>query len=394
MTGADAPETRKPRLGTLIALTGLAALSMNLFLPSLPAMARDFGVEYAVIQLSVSAYLAAGAVVQLLAGPLSDRLGRRPVMLGALAVFLMASLACLMAPSIGLFLLARMVQSAVTSGMVLPRAVIRDTEAPDRAAGKIGYLMMGMSVVPMAAPALGGLIDHSFGWRANFVLLVVAGLIVTAWAWHDMAETAPPHRTSWRDQAAGYPRLMRSGRYWGYVLAATFASGTFFAYLGGAAFVGLEVFHMSSAEVGWWFMAPSIGYLAGNFAAGRWSARVGIDRMIAIGAFVTLASLSFALVMTLAGHGSAVVFFGSVAVTSLGNGVLLPNANAGMMTVDPDLAGTAAGLGSALMVAGGAALAAIAGVLLVPGATSVPLVALMATSAAASLGALALIRRG
>ena len=387
MTGAEAPPARPaaPGLPILIALTAVSALSLNLFLPSLPGMAADFGVDYATVQLSVSAYLAASAVVQFAVGPISDRLGRRPVMLGAIVIFLLASLGCLLAPGIGVFLGCRIVQSAISTGMVLPRAVIRDTAPPDRAASRIGYVMTGMSVVPMIAPAIGGLLDASFGWRASFGLLTGLGAVVLGWSWLSLAETAPRGGIGFRAQMAASPALLRSGLYWAYVGAATFASGTFYAYLGGAAFVGSTVFHMPARTLGWWFMAPSLGYFVGNFIAGRWSARVGLDRMVRIGATVTLAGMGGAFLLTLAGLAAPLTFFGGVAAASLGNGICLPNANAGMMSVRPQIAGTAAGIGAALMVAGGAVLAMIAGLLLVPGAGSGVLLALMAASALASL---------
>lgn len=384
---------RPPRLLTLIAISALGALSLNMFLPSLPGMARDFGVDYGIMQLSVSAYLGASAVMQFVAGPLSDRFGRRRVMLGALVIFALATVGTLQAPTAGWFLGFRMVQSVVTAGFVLPRAVIRDIAPPDQSASLIGYLTMGMSVVPMLAPILGGLLDERFGWQGSFVVLLVSGLAVLAWTWRDMGETAAGGGLSLREQARGYPALFGAARYWGYVGAATFASGGFFAYVGGAPFVGAEVFRMTPAEVGYWFMAPSLGYLAGNFVAGRWSARIGIDRMILAGALITLGCLAAALAADLAGLTRPAVFFGAVAVMGFGNGLVLPNANAGMMTVSPEIAGTAVGLGSALNVAGGAVLATLAGVLLVPGAGATPLIVIMAGSALAALASTLLLRR-
>ncbi len=390
MTGHRTP----PHILTLVAVSGLAALSMNVFLPSLPGMARYFQVEYAVVQLSVSAYLAASAVLQLLSGPISDRYGRRPVMLGAIVIFLAATAGTLLAPTAGWFLFFRMIQAAVTAGMVLSRAVIRDMVPGDEAASLIGYVTMGMSVVPMFAPVIGGLLDEAFGWQANFLMLGVLGLAVLALVWRDMGETGTGNGLSIVEQVRGYPALARSVRFWGYCLAATLGSGAFFAYLGGAPFVGETVFRLSPAEVGYWFAAPSLGYMLGNFIAGRWSARIGLNRMILVGAATVLVFLSAALVADIAGLHHPLVFFGAVAFMGLGNGMVLPNANAGMMSVRPALAGTASGLGGAMMVAGGAALAALAGALLGPGSGALPLLAIMAGSALGStLSILWVIRR-
>ena len=374
-------------MATLVALAGIAALSMNVFLPSLPGMARYFGVDYGLMQLSVSAYLAASAVVQLLVGPISDRWGRRPVMLGALAIFLAASAGTLLAPNAGWFLVMRMIQAAVTTGLVLSRAVVRDMVAGPAAASRIGYVTMGMSVVPMLAPILGGALDQLWGWKASFTAMFGLGLAVLAVAWVDMGETARGG-LSLRAQVKAYPVLARSGRFWGYAMAATLASGAFFAYLGGAPFVGETVFRLTPAEVGYWFAAPSIGYLLGNFSSGRWSIHVGMDRMILWGAMVTVAALGVALVADLAQWHHPLMFFGPVAFMGLGNGMVMPNANAGMMSVRPDLAGTASGLGGAMAVAGGAALAALAGYFLVPGAGATPLLVIMLLSALGSLAAM------
>lgn len=366
---------------------------MNVFLPSLPGMARDFGVNYTVMQLSVTSYLAASAVVQLLAGPISDRFGRRVVMLWALVLFMLATLGTLVAPTAGWFLAFRMMQAAVGAGMVLSRAVVRDMVAGDAAASRIGYVTMGMSVIPMLAPVLGGLLDQTFGWRANFAMLLGAGVIAWVIAWADMGETARGGGLSMQAQLRSYPTLARSGAFWGYALSATFSSGAFFAYLGGAPFVGETVFHLSPAEVGYWFAAPSIGYLTGNFLSGRYAARVGLNRMILAGSVVTLVALGLALAVDLAGGLRPGVFFGAIAVMGLGNGLVLPSANAGMMSVNPDLAGTASGLGGALTVAGGAALAATAGLFLVPGAGATPLLVIMTLSAVGALGAILMVRR-
>lgn len=374
-------------MATLVALAGIAALSMNVFLPSLPGMARYFGVDYGLMQLSVSAYLAASAVVQLLVGPISDRWGRRPVMLGALAIFLAASAGTLLAPNAGWFLVMRMIQAVVTTGLVLSRAVVRDMVAGPAAASRIGYVTMGMSVVPMLAPILGGALDQLWGWKASFTAMLALGVAVFVLAWVDMGETARGG-LSLRAQIKAYPVLARSGRFWGYAMAATLASGAFFAYLGGAPFVGETVFHLSPAEVGYWFAAPSIGYLLGNFASGRWSILVGMDRMILWGAVVTVAALTVSLTADLAQLHHPLMFFGAVAFMGLGNGMVMPNANAGMMSVRPELAGTASGLGGAMAVAGGAALAALAGYFLVPGAGATPLLVIMLLSALGSLGAI------
>lgn len=394
MTGLDRSASRRtpPHILTLVLLSGIGALSMNVFLPSLPGMARYFDVDYSVMQLTVTSYLAGSAFVQLISGPISDRYGRRPVILIGLTLFLLATIGTLLAPTAGWFLAARAMQAAVGTGLVLSRAIVRDMVEGPAAASRIGYITMGMSVIPMMAPVLGGVLDEAFGWQANFSMLLVVGLIALIIAYIDVGETARGG-LSMRQQLRGYPVLARSVSFWSYALGATFASGAFFAYLGGAPFVGETVFHMSPAEVGYWFAAPSIGYLLGNFISGRYAARIGMDRMILIGSILTLAALLIALAANVLGLLAPLVFFGAIAFVGLGNGMVLPSANAGMMSVRPDLAGTASGLGGAMAVAGGAMLAALAGRFLVPGAGAGPLLTIMALSAALSMLAVGMVFR-
>ncbi|WCR12484.1 multidrug effflux MFS transporter [Paracoccus stylophorae] len=363
----------------------MGALSMNVFLPSLPGMARDFGVDYAIMQLSVSAYIGASAVIQLLAGPVSDRFGRRPVALAGLAIFALATVGTLIAPNVAIFLLFRMIQAMVSVCMLLSRAAVRDIYDDARAASMIGYVTMGMAVVPMMAPVIGGVLDEAFGWRANFAMMGVLGLMTLALAWQDMGETVRGGGIPMRRQIENYPVLARSHRFWGYCLAATLSSGCFFAYLGGAPFVGERVFGLTPAQVGYFFAAPSLGYLTGNFLSGRYTAQIGLNRMILIGAVVCFAALALSLLTTLWGAMTPLIFFGAIAFMGLGNGLVLPNTNIGMMSVRPELAGTASGLGGALAVAGGAALSALAGALLQPGSGSTPLQVIMCASAAGSL---------
>ncbi|SCY10044.1 multidrug effflux MFS transporter [Paracoccus tibetensis] len=382
-----------PHLLTLVALSGVSALSMNVFLPSLPGMARDFGVDYGFMQLSVSAYIGATAVLQLLGGPISDRYGRRPVVIWGLVIFLLATIGTLLAANATVFLMFRMLQSVVSVCILVPRAVIRDLYDGDRAASMLGYVTMGMAVVPMMAPVFGGVLDEWFGWQANFAVMGLLGLGVLILSWRDMGETVRGGGMPMRQQMRNYPILARSQRFWGYCLAATLASGAFFAYLGGAPFVGDQVFGLTPAQVGYWFAAPSIGYLLGNFLSGRYSARFGLNRMILWGALVCLLALVVALVIDLLGMLVPLAFFGAIAVMGFGNGMVLPNANAGLMGVRPELAGTASGLGGALAVGGGAALSALAGALLQPGSGAGPLLVIMCASAVGSLAAILWVMR-
>lgn len=383
-----------PHVTTLILLAGISAMAMNIFLPSLPGMALHFEVDYAVMQLSVATYLAMSAVLQILIGPLSDKIGRRPVILWGVGLFCLATLGCLFAPNATVFLIFRGFQAVIAVAMVLSRAVVRDMYAQDRAASMIGYVTMGMAVVPMVAPAIGGILEDAFGWRANFTMLLACGLLVFFIAWRDLGETGTPSDHSLMQQFREYPELLTSPRFWGYCLAAAFGSGAFFAYLGGAPFVGTQVFGLSPSQLGLYFAAPSIGYFLGNWATGVLAARHGVNRMVLWGTLFSVIGMGLSLVVSYAGFSGPITFFGFMSLVGVGNGMVIANATAGMLSVRPHLAGTASGLGGAIMIGGGAGLSALAGALLKPGRGEFPLVWIMfITSVLAVFAILYVIRR-
>ena len=382
-----------PHLLTLVLLAGIAALNMSVFLPSLARMAEHFGTSYAVMQFSVSGYLAVTGALQLVIGPLADRFGRRPVVLGALAIFVLASLGAMLAPTAGWFLAFRMAQGAVVTGIVLSRAIVRDMVPQNEAASMIGYVTMGMALVPMIGPMIGGALEEFYGWQATFAFLAAAGLGVLALAAADQGETAPAHEPG-RSHFAEAPELFASPRFWGYVLAAAFASGAFFAYLGGASFVAETVFGLSPLWTGIALGAPAIGYAAGNYLTARFAARTGANRLILIGTLIAAGGMGLSLILTLAGLESPVAFFGLCTFLGLGNGLTMPNATAGLLSVRPRLAGTASGLGGAIMIGGGAALSALAGALLTEETGALPLqVIMVVTSALSTCAILFVIRR-
>lgn len=382
-----------PHAITLVLLAGMSACVMNMFLPSLPAMAAYFETDYAVMQLSVAVYLGFSAVLQIFIGPLSDRYGRRPIILWGLGIFLIATVGCIYAPTIEVFLAFRMMQAAIATSMVLSRAAVRDMYTQDQAASVIGYVTMGMAVVPMLSPALGGVLDEWLGWQSVFWALLLIGGAIWVLAWADMGETALPSNKSLTAQFSEYPELLRSPRFWGYALASGFSSGAFFAYLGGAPFVGQEVFGMSPATLGFFFGAPAVGYFVGNFITGRYATRYGVNRMVLWGCFANAAGGTISLLIFIAGYGTPLSFFGMMTMIGLGNGLCIPNATAGMLSVRPHLAGTASGLGGAIMIGGGAGLSAWVGVLLTKESGAFPLLWMMLVSALLGLVAILLVIR-
>ena len=370
-----------PHILTLILLASISALTMNIFLPSLPNIASELNSSTSILGLSVGIYLASSAVLQLIIGPFSDQFGRRPLILWSLIIFCISTLATVFVTNTAQFLILRIFQAISASCMVLARAIVRDTtESIEKAGSKIAYVTMGMALVPMVGPAIGGLLDYQYGWEASFWLLFILGLVILIISFFDVGETLSDHNKSFLQQISTYPSLLRSKRFWGYCLSSAFVSGAFFSYLGGAPFVGNEVFGLEPKDLGFWFGAPAIGYVLGNFLSGRFSTKIGLDKMIFLGVTTALFGVSISLTISLLDHGSVLSFFGLMTLVGLGNGMSIPNATAAMMSINPKLAGTAAGLGSAIMIGGGAGLSAIANFILIPGSSEIPLIMLMWTS--------------
>ena len=387
-------KTSPPHISTLILLSGIGAMAMNMFLPSLPAMSRYFGVDYTIMQLSVPLYLLCSAGLQVIIGPVSDNLGRRNVLLWGIAIFMIATLGCIYAPTPAIFLAFRCAQAIVAVSMVLSRAVVRDMFTQDKAASMIGYVTMGMAIVPMVSPAIGGVLQQSFGWQSTFWLMFLIGALVFTVTWYDLGETSVKSGKTLIQQFGEYPELLGSPRFWGYSLAAAFSSGAFFAYLGGAPFVGSVVFGLEPAQLGLYFGAPAIGYFAGNFITARKATAYGVNKLVLLGCLANLLGGVLSLLLFLAGLGSPLAFFGMMTLVGLGNGLSIPNATAGLLSVRPHLAGTASGLGGAIMIGGGAGLSILAGALLSEETGAYPLIWIMLLTAVAGVfSILVVIRR-
>lgn len=383
--------TRRPGLAILIAITAVGPLALNIFIPSMPGLQKVFDADYGTIQLSLSLYLIGIAVAQLFYGPLSDRFGRRPALLGGMTLFLLGSLACLLAPSIGMLIAGRVLQAVgACAGMVLARAIIRDLYDRAEAASRLGYVMMAMVVAPMLAPSIGGLLDVWFGWRASFAFVALCGIAVLGAALVALHETNPARQAGGHSASflMGFLRLLRMPAFNGYAWQGAFTSGVFFSFLGGAPYVMVELLGRTPAEYGLWFISLSAMYMFGNFLAGRFSARVGSDRMIWYGVALGLVGTSVLTLSVLAGAVSPVFLFGGMSIVSVGNGLSLPNGMAGAISVAPKMAGAASGLAGFLQMGVGAGLSYLAGMLLHDSALPLALVMLAAALAAIAAHAL------
>ncbi|TNE68265.1 multidrug effflux MFS transporter [Celeribacter ethanolicus] len=376
-----------PHILTLVLMAGVSAMTMNVFLPALPEMTDYFGTDYSVMQLSIAIFLAVNAGLQLVIGPLSDRFGRRPVLIGGILIFLAATLGAIYAPSAQAFLLMRAAQAGIVSAMVLSRAIVRDMVPGEEAAQMIAYVTMGMSLVPMVAPTVGGFLTHIYGWQSAFWLLFGVGFVLLLLVTFDAGETAPKTGGSMKDMLRGFPELLTSQRFLGYALSAATASGAYFAFLGGAPFLGSTVFNLTEDKLGLYMAAPAIGYFFGNFIAGRYSARFGMNTMILIGAGICALGVFVSLLTFLADRATPMNFFAMISLLGVGNGLQLPNSIAGSLSVRPHLAGTAAGLGGFMYIGGGAVLSAFAGSVLSPESGGTPLLVIMLCASLSSIAA-------
>jgi DHA1 family bicyclomycin/chloramphenicol resistance-like MFS transporter len=386
MAVAQPSRSTAPSILTLFVLAACGPAGMNLCLPSLPNIARHFEANYGIVQLIVTGYLLATAVLQLVIGPLSDRFGRRPLVLVCLFIFTVMSVASIFAPTIESLLVIRLFQSSAAGGMVLARAIVRDTvTSTDEAASRIGYVTMGMALMPMVGPIIGGFLDEAFGWESTFIFMAAFGLFAFAVAWVDVGETNLRRSSSMTQQFRSYPQLLRSSRFWGYSLTSGFGSGAFFAFLGGGPYVANEMLGLTPSEYGFNFAIISTGYMFGNFLSGRFSRSVGMDRMILGGNLLAIVGMGIGTLLTFMGSISAPTLFGAAAAVAIGNGMSLPNSNAGMVSINPLLAGSASGLGGFLQVGAGAFMAFIAGAVIAGAATPMPLFLVMFVSVCLAL---------
>lgn len=358
----SAPPRRPPYL-ILIAMSAVGPISLNIFVPSMPGLQATFGASTGAVQLTLTVYIASIALCQLLYGPLSDRFGRRPLVLAGLALYVAASLACALAPSLEFLIAARGLQAiGGASGMILSRAIVRDLFERDKAASVLGYITMAWVVAPMIAPTIGGFLDQAFSFRAGFVLLTAIGAVVLVAAWRTLPETnaaLQPDAKLLRFDL--YGRLLGDKRFMAYALTTSFSSCSFFCYLAMAPFLMVAVRGHTPIEYGMWAICTAIGYMAGNFVSGRYSTLVGADRMVWHGNMVTLLGAIVMLLLALAGVVHPAAMFLPMILCAFGNGLTLPNGITAAISVDPRNIGSVAGLAGFMQMTIGAIASQIVG---------------------------------
>lgn len=349
----------KPSLAILVALSAIGPMALNIFIPSMPGLQATFGVSYATAQLTLTLYLIGTAVCQLFYGPLSDRFGRRPVIVVGQGIFVFASLAAALAPSIEALILARTFQAVGgAAGIVITRAIVRDLYGREKSASVLGYLTMVWVLAPMLAPSLGGYLDGLGGWAVSFFFLTGAGALVwlAALAWLHETHHARVETSIFTGLLAGFIHLLVKPKFLAYTLTLAFSSGVFFSFLAGAPYIMVTILGLSPLDYGLWFILTSFGYMVGNGISGRYSERIGIDRMIGIGTYLCFTGCALGVLAFSLGAFSPYSLFLPMFLVAVGNGMVLPNGIAGAMSIDPALAGTAAGLAGFMQMGLGATL--------------------------------------
>jgi MFS transporter, DHA1 family, multidrug resistance protein len=382
----------------LIAMTAIGPMGLNILTPAVPGLVATFRTDPAAVQLTLSLYLFGLAASQLVMGPLSDRFGRRPVVLAGLTLAAVASVAALAATSIEAMIVARIIQAiGASTGVVVGRAIIRDLYDRDRAAAMIGWVTSAMVVAPMLAPMIGGFLDTALGWHAIFAFVGLVSATTLIGAVLALPETQAVAISGGIVRFLAEARLLvATPQFCGYALCVAANSAMFFVYVGGAPHVVVTMMGQSSAVYGVWFAAASLGYMAGNFIAAQRSAVFGVDRMIWWGTLVALfaAVAECALVIALPDGGPAIIFVPQI-VISIGSGFLMPNALAGAVSVRPQTAGTASGFTGFLQMGLGAISAQVVSHLLDGATTALPMVLVMLAFGLAGAAAfLGLVRRG
>src|SRR6516225_7320803 len=345
-------------------MAGISSLSLNILVPAIPGLATKFAADPASVQLAVSLYLMGLATAQLVFGPLSDRFGRRPVVLAGLALATIASTAAIFAVSIANLVSARIAQSlGASSGQTIGRAIIRDLYDREHAASMIGLATSVVVLMPMVAPLIGGILDTIFAWAALALPETHNRFPPPSWEGHFRTDLAA---------------LAASPRFFGYALCAGFGSAPFFSFLGGAPHVVVTLLGRTSAEYGLWFFIPSIGFMAGNFAASRLTARFGIDALIWWGIALTIIGclLNVLVYIALPGWEMATIFLPQI-VIGFGNGLLLPTSVAGAVSIRPQVAGTASGATGFIQMAIGAVAAQLGGHVIAHAPDAMPMLLLM-----------------
>ena len=368
------PDTYGPgTLGLTLLLAGLSALgplSTDMYLASLPALQREFVVDAAMVQLTLSVFLAGFALAMPVYGPLADRYGRLPVLRVGLVLFGIGTVACALAPTIEVLIAARMFQAiGACAGPVIARAIVRDLQAslpggPAGAARLYSHIASAMAVAPAVAPIIGSQLQAGFGWRSTFWTLALLAVLGIVFVHRRLAETLArpdPQATDPARILAAAASIVGHAGWRANVLVCSFAYAGLFAFISGSAFVLIGHYGVAESAFGFYFLLVVIGFISGAQASGRLNGRLQIHTILRLGASIALVSgLAMAAIAWLVPHWGPLAVVLAMACYMAGGGMVLPQAQAGALSPFPDRAATA----SALLGLTQMTLAALAGVVM------------------------------
>ena len=338
----------RPHLLTLSLLAGTYILAQAIVVPSLSELQVQFETDYKTIQYTISGYLLGVAFVNFIAGPLSDRFGRRPIMLLFFSIFLISSLGCYISEDLYSFLFFRLCQSSSAAGLVLSRAIIGDFSSKDETVKMLGLLSISMGIAPSLAPLAGGVISDFFGAKGIFLFLSLLGILLLTLIVTDLKETHFQRSKDIFAQIKSYPTLLASLDFWLPTITFALSFSIFGIFFIGGPYIAVKVFNLSPTTMGIYLAFPSLGYVLGNILISKIANRVSTKTLMIIGSFVLLLGPLSSLILS---HFffHPLSFFLPILIMTFGSGIIWPASNAEIVKAVPHLAGSASGLGSAIM---------------------------------------------
>lgn len=342
---------------------------MNIILPSISSYQVAFSTDYATAQLTLTLYLAAVAVAQLIYGPLSDKFGRLPIIFFGLGGFIIGGIICLFAQSIEMLLAGRIIQAfGGCAGMVMGRAMVRDKYNAEQATSVIAYMTMAIVLAPTLGPAIGGVLEDLYGWQGSFVLVVALGILVLGLITRSLPETLPTDKrqvTNFKSMLLSFGYLLGNAKFNAYAFMVAFSTSAYFAFLGGSSYVLIDLMGISASELGLAFVAVSALYIVGNFLTARLNRRFGVNKLIAFGATLCLIG-SILIVLYEHFYGlDPISFVGLMSIIALGNGFCVSTGMATAIGADPTRVGAASGLAGSMQIGFGSIATFIVGSLFV-----------------------------
>lgn len=370
----------------LAAASALGPAAMQILLPALPIIKNNFNVSNDVAQLTLSLSMLAIAIGTLVYGPLSDKYGRKPIMLLGILITIVGSLLCYVANSILLLIIGRFVQAfGGAVGLVLARAIVRDVYGAQEAARVIATLVMVMVVVPMMSPAMGVELMERFGWESVFLVVAIASCLIFFFLLIGQPETlvTPADFEGMTSMLITFARLFHSRAFCGYAFCVTFVSVVFFSFIAAVPEIMVSVLNRPPAEYGYYFVLLPLGFMIGNYVARHFGKSISVDSMITTGAIIGILGILIAIVLNLSGFSHPLSLFLPISIAVLGNGITLPNAQAAAINEFPQYAGSASGLTGFLQM--GVSAVAAQAVAFIFNDTVYPLLILMLTASILSL---------